>query len=284
MSYGIPTAFVGAEPCEGAPTEPRNTYIWGGNGRGKTHTACGLLRRWAEQRGGGLYVGASTMLHRVVDGMRTSGMDALCREYERVPVLVLDDICAHRMTDMAVEVLSRIIDTRHNADVVTIVTGNLPIGLAPDEAGSPATVNTVAGTRIARRLHEYRNLPLTGEYQTRRRDGEPPEPAMTASGDAIDPQTRKLIRWWWGLPHADRAMLLDALSDMPHPMGPSRDALLGPPPDQNNSTARAQYFGYMQGERLVLGVHSAALWAVWEHCHSNGWLEADGRTPRAAGA
>ena len=108
------------------------------------------------------------------------------------------------------------------------------------------------------------------------------ESHANGNSDAIDPVTRGLIRWWWGLPHSDRGMLIDALIDMPHPIRPSRDALLGPPPDESSSTSRAKFFSEMRGERMVLGVHSAALWEVWSECDSRGWLEADGRTLRAA--
>jgi len=103
-------------------------------GRGKTHLAVAILRHraCAEPPEMGVFRPAVELL----DWFRAGMQPEASPDYEtRIslacswPLLVLDDLRAHRETPWSMDALERILDARHRADLETIITLETVIGL-----------------------------------------------------------------------------------------------------------------------------------------------------------
>lgn len=109
--------------------------LYGAFGTGKTGLAVSVLKRfihgWREPA---LFVTVPELLDIIragYDKARPSGERDLLREAKTVPLLVLDDLGAERVTDWVQERLFVIINARHDEELATIFTSNL----GPDELG-----------------------------------------------------------------------------------------------------------------------------------------------------
>lgn len=124
------------------PGQEKGLLLYGGAGVGKTHLAAALggalLARGVAVR----FVEYGQLLDEIkasFDGKSSEG--EIIREYESAPVLILDDLASRRVTDWALDVLTRIIDHRYsrNPEGLLIVTTNR--GFAGGAPVSPAPVS-----------------------------------------------------------------------------------------------------------------------------------------------
>jgi DNA replication protein DnaC len=150
----IPARYAGAriatwEPPDGGPRRAAEAYVasWpppkpvlllaGDRGVGKTHLACGILREVLDRHGvqGQFWpvVDLLDRLRRTADPDRaTESLDDVQEQMLRVPLLVLDDLGAHRGTEWAEERLFGLIDARYRDSLPMVVTTNLTLQeLAP---------------------------------------------------------------------------------------------------------------------------------------------------------
>ena len=120
-------------------------YLWGEPGTGKTYAAACAVRL-------AVLDGTSAKLvttSRLLDDIRSEydgGERGALRRAERYRLLALDDLGAERLTEWAIETLTRLIDTRVAEGLPTIVTSNYRIGQIRDLWGG------MAGKRVASRL------------------------------------------------------------------------------------------------------------------------------------
>jgi DNA replication protein DnaC len=124
------------------PGHEKGLLLYGGAGVGKTHLAAALggalLARGAAVR----FVEYGELLDAIKAGFddhRSEG--EIVGEYESAPVLILDDLASRRVTDWALDVLTRIIDHRYsrNPEGLLIVTTNRGFagGAPPPAADAP---------------------------------------------------------------------------------------------------------------------------------------------------
>lgn len=126
----------------------RGTYLWGEPGTGKTYAACCCARLFVEDGARARKVTAKRLLDEIKeswDARDHRDPDAM-RYFERLDLLVLDDLGTERPTPWAVEELTRLIDTRAEEGLPTVVTSNWRIGALRDMWGG------MEGKRIASRL------------------------------------------------------------------------------------------------------------------------------------
>lgn len=130
----------------------RGAYLFGKPGRGKTYAAAHAVRVAVERgfergkaRGAAKLVTTKRLLDDIRSGYDGGDRDAIERA-EGVGLLVLDDFGAERLTDWAIETLTRILDTRSFAGLPVIVTSNYPLGALRDVWGE------VPGARVASRI------------------------------------------------------------------------------------------------------------------------------------
>ena len=125
-------AYVAAWP----PPKPV-LYFTGEKGTGKTHLACGILRAaWERHAVRGQFwpvVDLLDRLRRASDPDRaTESVDDIHDQLRRVPLIVLDDLGAHRGTEWAEERLFALIDGRYRDAAPMVVTSNVTLQeLAP---------------------------------------------------------------------------------------------------------------------------------------------------------
>ena len=162
------------------PGQEKGLLLYGGAGVGKTHLAAALggalLQRGVAVR----FVEYGQLLDEIkasFDGHSSEG--EIIREYESAPVLVLDDLASRRVTDWALDVLTRIIDHRYsrNPEGLLIVTTNrgfaggtpsltasAPAPAAPRRATpSGESLDELLNERLISRLHALcRIIPVDG--------------------------------------------------------------------------------------------------------------------------
>ena len=102
--------------------------LWGGLGCGKTHLAIAALNAWIERHGTGWFWKAPDFLGWVREqafGGEGWAVDDLLRPYrEGAFLLVLDDLGTENPTDWAAEQLYRVLDSRYDFRLPTIITTN----------------------------------------------------------------------------------------------------------------------------------------------------------------
>jgi len=106
-------------------------FLYGSFGTGKTGLAVSLLHEYVEIRTeAALFLTVPNLLDRIRE---TYGPHAVATERElieqvkTVPLLVLDDLGAERVTDWVAEKLFTIINHRHDEDLETVFTSNLSL-------------------------------------------------------------------------------------------------------------------------------------------------------------
>lgn len=128
--------------------------LLGPTGTGKTHTAWSLLAHLTAA--GAPCTGWS--VPDLLDACRP-GRDADALEVaRRMPFLLLDDVAVGKATDWTAELLYRLVNYRHDHDLTTLVTTNVP----------PAQLEAELGQRLASRLVGMtRQLVLAGPDRRR---------------------------------------------------------------------------------------------------------------------
>lgn len=138
----------------------------GGTGTGKTHHVYAAIRtlwlsgvdcRWIVKT-------AADLLAE----LRPSGAgEAAFARHAKVPLLCLDDLGAHAVTEWTTDTLFRLINARYEAQLPIVVTSNLPM-VSRDKAA--VTLTDRLGDRISSRLVEMARtfqVPLKGEDRRR---------------------------------------------------------------------------------------------------------------------
>ncbi len=100
--------------------------------RGKTHLAIAICRAWLAKGRSAKYAFVPLLLDELKAGFKQEGdhsYDSTFNFYQRVELLVLDDLGAEKKTDWSIEKLETIIDYRYINELPTVITTNS----APDE-------------------------------------------------------------------------------------------------------------------------------------------------------
>ena len=108
-------------------------FLTGGFGNGKTHLAIAALNLWAAEHRTGHFWKTPDLLQWLRDlafnGDDVGGIDSVIEPYRRgYFLLVLDDLGAENSTDWAAEQLYRVLDSRYDGRLPTIITTNRDIG------------------------------------------------------------------------------------------------------------------------------------------------------------
>jgi DNA replication protein DnaC len=173
-------SFVREYPAADRP----GLLLIGDTGTGKTHLAVAVLRALLEKGHEGVFFDYQNLLDRIRSGYdpASGGAD---KEAYRValdaPVLLLDDLGAHRVTEWVEDTVTQIITDRCNNRKTLIATSNLP---DPDVTGSMVeytgaggaamhkkTLAEMIGPRARSRLFEMCRvirMPLVEDYRVRR--------------------------------------------------------------------------------------------------------------------
>ena len=130
---------------------PPGLLLIGEPGTGKTHLAVAAMRALLEKGHEGVFFDYQNLLDRIRKGYDpTSG--ASDREAYRAaldaPVLLLDELGAHRMTDFVEDTVTSIITDRYNNRKTLIATTNLT---DPDITGSTIEYTDAGGVKLGRR-------------------------------------------------------------------------------------------------------------------------------------
>ena len=126
----------------------------GEHGTGKTHLAVAALRRIIANGHEGLFFDYQNLLDRIRSGYDATSNSAdkeAYREALEVPVLLLDDLGAHRVTDWVLDTVTSIITYRCNNRKALIATTNLP----DSAAGSEVIQRTPVGVDYRRTLADH---------------------------------------------------------------------------------------------------------------------------------
>lgn len=154
-------------------------------GTGKTHLAVAALRTLIQRGFEGIFFDYQNLLDRIRSGYDAASQSADKEAYQfalESPLLVLDDLGAHRVTDWVEDTVTAIITYRCNNQKPLIVTTNLPDPDISDsvverDSGLPQKVfarTTLAervGSRARSRLFEMCKvvrMPLVEDYRLKR--------------------------------------------------------------------------------------------------------------------
>lgn len=110
----------------------------GPTGTGKTHLAAAIVHARLEALEPATIISFPRLLSFLKRGFNNDARD-FDERFDKVlqyPLLCLDDIGAENETGWAAEKLFEIVDYRHNADLPTVVTTNVPLSLLDDRVAS----------------------------------------------------------------------------------------------------------------------------------------------------
>lgn len=140
-----PDVVAWADAVVDNPAAAGSLLLAGTTGTGKTHQAYGALRRIA-QAGPTNFAAISVNAADMYGELRPSGTigdsEARLRQLRSVPLLHIDDLCAAKGSAWVEEVTYRLINSRYNDLLPTVITTNSP----------PAQLSEELGDRIASRL------------------------------------------------------------------------------------------------------------------------------------
>lgn len=118
------------ESCRAVADGKRwSALLWGEYGTGKTHLAIAALNQWVQTHDTGYFWKVPDFLQWVREAAygRDEGVDAVLEAYRYGSfLLVLDDMGTENRTDWATEQLYRVLDSRYDLKVPTIITTNQP--------------------------------------------------------------------------------------------------------------------------------------------------------------
>jgi DNA replication protein DnaC len=121
-------------------------YLWGPVGTGKTHLAAAAANYLRERRVP-LVMTTMPQLLGMIRGMpQWDEKEKLLVHLSEVPILILDDVGAENVTGWTQENLFRIIDTRYNLALPTLIAANC----APDKLGEERVGSRIQDTGMGR--------------------------------------------------------------------------------------------------------------------------------------
>lgn len=152
-----------------ATSEHLLVYLWGANGNGKTHMGSWLFSQWHAANLRRFYGDMETQVRAWYPSARWATCNALVaalknfsrddfdferemRVYSRPDTLMIDDLWADRATQVDVQNVVEIIETRANAGRRTVITGN----------HNPATIHADISRRFGDRLNDHLVIEFTG--------------------------------------------------------------------------------------------------------------------------
>jgi DNA replication protein DnaC len=111
----------------------------GGVDLGKTHLAVGACREWLKQGKSAKYAFVPLLLDDLRAGFKVEGdhsFDSRFNFYQKVGLLVLDDLGAEKRSEWGIEKLETIVDYRYFNELPTIITTNCEINELTDRIRS----------------------------------------------------------------------------------------------------------------------------------------------------
>ncbi|NUR80752.1 MAG: ATP-binding protein [Dermatophilaceae bacterium] len=168
-------AIAGQAVIDGLAGNPRvqsgpSLLMRGATGTGKTHHVYAAVRSlWLSGVDARFIV--ITAADLLAELRPTGTGQAALKRFAAIPLLCLDDLGAHAVTEWSTDMLFRLINARYEARRPIVVTTNLP--MVTRERGVPTLVDRL-GDRIASRLVEMaRNWQVALKGEDRRRAGQP---------------------------------------------------------------------------------------------------------------
>lgn len=119
-------------------------FLYGDNGRGKTHLLCAIGHRLVEKGFSVLFVNAVELLNEIRSsfGRESEETDAILSRYSSAQYLLLDDLGAEKGGEWVIETFYLLLNRRWESYSPTLVTSNL----------TPGEIAEKLGKRIASRL------------------------------------------------------------------------------------------------------------------------------------
>ncbi len=148
-----------AEQCADDVMDGRNLYIYGDVGTLKTHLASAMTIKLVERNVKVCFSAMWKILDAIKAGFRDD-CDPLPK-YQRVRVLVLDDLGKESPTDFALERLFALVDERSARMLPTVVTTQYKPGLLIDRLAKNGDRDTTIAV-VSRLRQDCRTIELTG--------------------------------------------------------------------------------------------------------------------------
>ncbi len=146
----------------------RNALLCGSPGIGKGHIAAAIAIRFLDSGRNVSWIDCSSLFSAWHEAYATSSTSDVRDRYAHTDLLILDEICFGSLPKDGEEILFKILDVRHKAELQTILLSNQP---------GPA-IKAWVGGRIYDRLKTGGCLYRYGEWDSMRgtkRDGQEPE-------------------------------------------------------------------------------------------------------------
>lgn len=143
-----PEAFDAVNAWVGAVLSRRRPWmmLWGDNGTGKSHLACAAIRAIAEQNGRAVAISAPVLYEGIRESKRWTNRAPSVTEHDirDVPVLLLDDFAADRLTEDLGGILFRVIDHRCMRALPTFLTTDVNLSAAEEVPGWRRVLDRIA--------------------------------------------------------------------------------------------------------------------------------------------
>lgn len=131
-------------------------YLWGPVGSGKTHLAASAANYLRERRVPVVMTTMPSLLGMIRGMSRWEDKETLLVHLGNVPVLVVDDVGVENRTGWTEENLYRIVDTRYNLRVPTLIVSNCAPADLGDKRVASRVLDTEVGVVVPVKAEDYR--------------------------------------------------------------------------------------------------------------------------------